>query len=100
MDKHDFEGLMEGLEEAAAHIRGEDVRGLRVHIPAEIDTRTIRARRGLSQAAFASRYGFSLGAVRDWEQGRKVPDPSTRAFLKVIAAEPAVVDRVLKAKVG
>ena len=44
---------------------------------------------------FAERHGFSIGAVRDWEQGRSVPDQSTRAFLKVIAAEPDVVKRVL-----
>jgi putative transcriptional regulator len=96
MKKSDFEGVLEGLAQAAAHARGEDVPGIRAHIPAEINTKAIRGRLKLSQAEFAARYGFSLGAVRDWEQGRAVPDASTRAYLKVIAAEPAIVDRVLE----
>ncbi len=96
MKTSDFGGLIEGLKEAAAHARGEEVIGIRVHIPTEIDTRAIRARLGLTQAEFAERHGFSLGAVRDWEQGRAMPDRSTRAFLKVIAAEPAMVERILE----
>ena len=91
----DFERIMEGLSEAVAFARGEDVPGMRVHIPAEIDTKAIRAGLKMTQGAFAERFGFSLGAVRDWEQGRSVPDQSTRAFLKVIAAMPAEVERVL-----
>ncbi|MGH6955631.1 MAG: helix-turn-helix domain-containing protein [Caulobacteraceae bacterium] len=96
MKKEDFEGLKDGLREAIAFARGEDAPGLRVHIPAEIDTRAIRARLGLSQAAFARRFGFSVGAVRDWEQGRRCPEPGVRAYLKVIAAEPEMVERVLE----
>lgn len=96
MKEEDFDGLLAGLHQTAAHIRGEDVPGIRVHIPAEIDTKAIRGKLGMSQARFAEAHGFSLGAVRDWEQGRAMPDKSTRAFLKVIAAEPAVVERVLE----
>jgi len=98
MDDEDFQGIMDGLGEAVAHARGEDVPGIRVHIPAAINTKLIRAKLGgISQAQFARRFGFSVGAIRDWEQGRRMPDSSTRAFLKVIAAEPATVDRILGA---
>jgi putative transcriptional regulator len=96
MKKKDFEGIMQGLAEATAFARGEDVPGIRVHIPAEINTKAIRKRLGMTQAEFAGRHGFSVGAVRDWEQGRRMPDSGTRAFLKVIAMEPAVVGRVLE----
>jgi putative transcriptional regulator len=95
MKKSDFDGIVAGLGEAAAFIRGENVPGIRTHIPAEVDVKAIRGKLGLSQAAFAERHGFSLGAVRDWEQGRRVPDQSTRAFLKVINAEPEAVTRAL-----
>ena len=50
----------------------------------------------MGQVIALDAHEFSLGAVRDWEQGRAVPDKSTRAFLKVIAAEPEVVGRVLE----
>jgi putative transcriptional regulator len=96
MNKKDFDGIVEGLSEAVAHARGENVPGIRVHIPAEIDTKAIRAALKMTQAQFALRHGFSVGAVRDWEQGRRVPDAGTRAFLKVIAAAPEVVERVLE----
>ena len=98
MDDKDFSGLMAGLTEAAAHIRGEDVPGARVHIPDEIDTKALRARLGkLTQAQFAQRFGLSLGAVRDWEQGRAMPDRTTRTLLKVIAVDPEVVMRAVEA---
>jgi putative transcriptional regulator len=97
MKQSNFERIVEGLNEAAAFMRGENVPGIRVHIPAEIDIKAIRKTvGGLTQAAFAERFGFSIGAVRDWEQGRAVPDQSTRAYLKVIAAEPRTVERILE----
>lgn len=96
MSDEDFNGLMEGLDEAKRLLAGEDVPGMRIHIPPEIDVKAIRGALGMSQAEFAERHGFSIGAVRDWEQGRRVPDQSTRAFLKVIRAEPAAVARVLE----
>jgi putative transcriptional regulator len=95
MDSKDFNGIVEGLNEAIAFARGDDVPGLRVHIPAEINVKAIRERLGMTQAQFAERHGFSAARVRDWEQGRRVPDPGVRAFLKVIAAEPEMVERVL-----
>ena len=96
MDDKDFRGIVDGLGEAVAHVRGDDAPGIRVHIPAAIDTKTIRARLGgISQAQLAQRFGCSVGAIRDWEQGRRTPDPSTRAFLKVIANDPVAVEKIL-----
>lgn len=90
------ERIIAGLEDALAFARG-DTKGARVHIPADMDIKTIRGRLGLSQAQFAKKYGFSLGRVRDWEQGRTMPDTATRNFLRVIAADPEAVDRALSA---
>jgi putative transcriptional regulator len=98
MNDNDFNGIVEGLTEAIAFARGDDVPGNRVHIPAQIDVKAIRAKLGMSQTQFAARHGFSAARVRDWEQGRRVPDAGVRAFLKVIAAEPELVERVLEAR--
>lgn len=96
MNKKDFEGILEGLTEAVAHIRGEDVPGLVVHIPADMDTKAMRAKLGnLSQEAFAERFGFTAAAVRDWEQGRRMPDRAVRAYLKVISVAPDMVGLAL-----
>ena len=98
MTKTNFDRIVEGMNEAIAFARGDDAPDARVHIPADIDIKAIRKKvGGLTQAAFAERYGFSLGAVRDWEQGRQVPDPSTRAYLKVVSFTPEIVGDVLKA---
>jgi putative transcriptional regulator len=91
-----FERIMRGLEEATAYAHGKaDVAKYRVHIPASVDVAAIRAKLGLTQQGFAARFGFSKGAVRDWEQGRKVPEASARILLKVIDRRPDVVLEVL-----
>jgi transcriptional regulator with XRE-family HTH domain len=50
---------------------------------------------GLSQAAFAERYGFSIGRIRDWEQGRSNIDTPSRILLTVIDKEPDAIERAL-----
>jgi putative transcriptional regulator len=57
----------------------------------------IRASTGLSQEAFAMRYGFSAAAVRDWEQGRRKPEQAARTLLLVIAHNPRAVEEALHA---
>lgn len=63
----------------------------------------IRRALGLSQDDFAARYHIPIGTLRDWEQGRAVPDQAARAYLTVIARDPEAVRRALgvtKRKVG
>ena len=52
-------------------------------------------RLGLSQAAFARRYGFSRRTVQDWEQCRR-PEGPTRLLLQIIDRAPEVVERILR----
>jgi putative transcriptional regulator len=89
--------LMQGLEEAAAIMRGEAAPA-RVHLADDVpDVRAIRTGMGLSREAFADRFGLKLAAVRDWEQGLRKPDPAARTLLRVIAKEPEAVVRALEA---
>jgi len=59
---------------------------------AKIIRRTLRC----TQEEFATRYRIPLGTLRDWEQGRAVPDQPTRAYLTVIARDPGGVQRALQ----
>jgi putative transcriptional regulator len=68
-----------------------------VRRPAVPDVRRVRAQLGLSQAAFARRFGLSTRTVQEWEQGRAVPDQPARVLLKVIADAPETVARVVGA---
>lgn len=61
------------------------------------DVKAIRKRLGLSQAAFAGRFGLSLRTLQQWEQGRAVPDRPARILLRVIERAPETVERALAA---
>jgi putative transcriptional regulator len=57
--------------------------------------KVIRRAFGLTQEEFAARYQIPLGTLRDWEQGRSVPDQTAKAYLKVIARNPDGTAQVL-----
>jgi len=59
--------------------------------------KTLRRALGLTQEEFAARFQIPIGTLRDWEQGRAEPDQPARAYLKVIAADAAAVQRALEA---
>lgn len=89
--------ITEGLGQAIAWMRGENdnVRVTLVHVP-EVDVRKVRTKMGLSQAQFATRFGFPPATLRNWEQGRSRPDAPTRVLLAVIAKHPEAVEDVLR----
>jgi len=90
------ERIIEGLEQAIAWTRGENdkVRVTLVHVP-KVDVRKVRTKMGLSQAQFATKFGFPPATLRNWEQGRSRPDAPTRVLLAVIAKHPEAVEDVL-----
>ena len=91
------EGILRGMEQALAFANGTaDMSLYRVHIPAEIDVKAIRGRLGLTQQQFATRFGFNITTLRHWEQGRRVPDGTARAYLRVIDREPQAVQKALR----
>lgn len=87
--------ILAGLEEAAAYVKKDARRGFRVHVPETVDVQAIRKKLGLTQHAFAAQFGFTLGAVRDWEQNRRQPETSARVLLRIIERRPDIVLEVL-----
>jgi len=85
--------LIEGMKLVAAHQRGEIE--LEQVWPKPVDVKAIRKRVKMSQAEFSRAYGISKRALQEWEQGGRQPDSAARAYLTVIAKEPAVVRRAL-----
>jgi putative transcriptional regulator len=59
------------------------------------DLRSLRKRLGLSQTAFAARFHIKPARLRDWEQGRYLPDSVALAYLKVIASDARTVEAAL-----
>jgi len=96
MSKKVFESIAAGLKDAVAISRGEaDPATYRVHAPQDVDVKAIRASMGLSQEAFADRFGFAVATIRDWEQKRRRPEASARVLLRIIELEPEAVERAL-----
>ena len=89
--------ILNSVRAARAYARGDSDGGFVLHVPDNVDVRGIRADLGLSQEAFAKRFGFSLAAVRDWEQQRRTPEQAARVLLLVISHDPSAVDRALAA---
>ena len=96
MKKSDFEGLLKSLEQAGEFLKTGKLNGGRVHIPPEIDAAAIRAKTGLSQSAFAAQIGVSVATLRNWEQGRRMPDGPARVLLALLRKDPMIVQRMLK----
>ena len=97
--------LIAGMKNALAHARGRK-RGLsnkalgretvvRVRVPERIDVAALRRRLGMSQAAFAARFGFSVKNIQNWEQGSRRPEGPARAYLLVIDRNPKAVQEAL-----
>ena len=57
-----------------------------VHLPS--DVKTIRAKTGLSQSAFAGLLGVSVRTLQEWEQGRRTPKGPAQALLRIADRHP------------
>jgi len=89
--------IVASLQEAVDWVEGKDVavRVSTVDVPT-VDVRETRRHLGLSQAAFAAKFGFQPATVRNWEQGRTRPDGPARVLLAVIARHPEAVEDALR----
>ena len=85
--------LIEGMRLVLAHQRAEIE--LEQVWPRPVDVKAIRKGVRMSQAEFSRAYGIGKRALQEWEQGGRQPDAAARAYLTVIAKEPAAVRRAL-----
>ena len=68
----------------------------RIVLPDAVDVKRIRTRARMSQAEFARAFCINPRTLQEWEQGRRKPDATTRAYLAVIAKNRAAVLEALK----
>jgi putative transcriptional regulator len=87
--------LIQGLTEAVAFARG-DKAGARVHVVEMPDVRAIRRRLHMSQHEFADAFRIPLATLKNWEQGRRVPDAPAAAYLQAIARQPKAIREALQ----
>jgi putative transcriptional regulator len=92
-----FEEIKAGLEDAIEYAKGDATRGDAHHVEVPtVDVRAVRERLEMSQERFAETFMVSVGTVRNWEQGRRIPEGPARVLLNVIQREPKAVLRALR----
>ncbi len=89
-----FEELLSSVRQLGAIRRGER-RPSRSRTFQPTDVKAVRADLGQSQEEFALMIGVSVSTLRNWEQGRRVPDGPALALLQVAAHNPAAVVEAL-----
>lgn len=94
MNDEMFDELVSSMQEAVSISKGEKEPS-RVFSYSPMNVKEIRERAGKSQKDFAAMIGVSLGTLRNWEQGRRYPEGAALTLLKIVAADPAYVAKIL-----
>ena len=78
--------MEQSAREILAHVKGEaELPTRRIVLPDAVDVKRIRIEAGMSQDDFARAFCINPRTLQEWEQGRRKPDATSRAYLAVIA---------------
>jgi len=89
-----FSELMASVKEGGQILRGE-TEAARTFPYDHLDIKQIREKYNLTQTQFAAMLGISVRTLRNWEQGRRVPEGPAMVLLRVADKHPqAVLDAV------
>ncbi len=89
-----FDELVASMKEAAAITKGE-AKPSRTFTCSPMDIKEIRESADKSQKEFANMIGVKVGTLRNWEQGRRKPQGAALSLLRVVAADPVYVSKIL-----
>lgn len=89
-----FEELVASVRQAG-RIRRGDQAASRVTTFRPADIKAVRKKLKASQTDFALMIGVSVATLRNWEQGRRVPEGPALALLRVASKEPLAVAKAL-----
>ena len=86
------ESIINSLEDAVKHEKGEKVKGIKTHtlIVAPLpdyrgkEIKKIRNQLGLTQSIFAYIFGVSIKTVEAWESGRNQPAGPAQRMLSIL----------------
>ncbi len=98
MTSKEADSVRRGLEEALAYAEGTaDAGSYSVHVPTDIDVKAIRTKLDMTQKEFVGAQRQYPDDIRQWEQGRQVPEGPTRDYLLVIKRNPKAAQKALRA---
>jgi putative transcriptional regulator len=90
MKDNDFQDLLKSIDQVREIHKGNR-KPSRVFKFEPIEVKKIRDKLHVSQPEFAIMIGVSVATLRNWEQGRTVPEGAAMALLKVAAKKPRAV---------
>jgi len=90
-----FNELVASVREGGKILRGK-AKPSRKFIVETPNVKRIRSTYNLSQTEFAALMGISVKTLRNWEQGRRVPEGAARVLLQVAAKHPEAIWDVVK----
>ena len=76
---------------------GQDPEGSPSGFASVIPPQILRKHLGMTQPEFARALRIPLKTLRNWEQGRVLPDPAARSLLTIVAKNPKVALKALAA---
>jgi len=94
-----FQELLASVRQAG-RIRRGTLKAARTTVFRPADVKAVRAKLGTSQSEFAVMIGVSVATLRNWEQGRRMPEGPALALLRVAAKHPDVVIDALHGRRG
>jgi putative transcriptional regulator len=86
--------IIRGMANAIAHAEGRKA-AVRVHVVEVPDVRAIRRGLRMSQSRFATAFRIPVATIKNWEQGRRLPEAPAAAFLHAIARRPRAIIEAL-----
>jgi len=90
-----FDQLIASVRQGGAILRGETAAS-RAFVVDGPNVKRLRATYRLSQDGFAALLGISVKTLRNWEQGRRIPEGPARVLLQVAARHPEAVWDVVR----
>jgi putative transcriptional regulator len=96
LDKKLFKRLVESMGQMDEIVRGVRALSREFYVDAA-KAKEIRAITGVSQPKFAKLLHVDVGALRNWEQGRREPTGPAQALLRAIKNNPQAVLKALVA---
>lgn len=85
-----FQELLESVKQGAAIMKGRR-KPSRIFKSPAVEVRRLRLKFGISQDEFAHLVGISVGTLRNWEQGRRMPEGPAVVLLQVASIHPEVL---------
>ena len=89
-----FESIRKGAKEALAWKQGKDT-GARVRQYTALDVTKIRKNTKMTQKEFSQSFQIPLSTLRQWEQGKRLPQGPAQALLKIIAYDSDIAIEAL-----